>query len=133
MKRLPVSGAFHTQLMKPAETPLRAVLSQVQVSKPLIRVHFNYDAKPHSNPEKIRLLLTKQLSNPVRWEQTLNELYYDNNLPIEETEATEETSQSSDRVYPDIYECGPAAHTGPILKTINHKAHRFYKFVGVHK
>ncbi len=143
-----MSGAFHTELMKPAEGPLRVVLKEVEVKRPLVRVYSNYDSKSHSNPDKIRHLLVKQLSSAVKWEQTLNELYYDHNLPVDDAsgppapadeepargdgqEGQQKMPQSQDRLYPDIYECGPAPHTGPILKTINHKAYRFYKFIGV--
>ncbi len=131
--------------MKPAEAPLKAVLKDIEIKRPLIRVHFNYDSKSHSSPEKIRNLLVRQLSNPVKWEQTLNELYYDNNLPVDGAVAVQtaeepaddaqkenkKVPQSENRVYPDIYECGPSPHTGPILQKINHKAYRFYKFIGV--
>ena len=37
--------------------------------------------------------------------------------------------QLEDRIYPDIYECGPACHTGSILKTLNYKAYRNYKHI----
>lgn len=151
--------------MKSAEEPLRKVLKTVPIQKPLIRCHFNYDSKEHVSPDKIRFLLAKQVSYPVKWEQTLNELYYDQNLPVEEdysnitkqpegqeTDFTEldpnnfidkevdgqvkknadsQVTQSGDRIYPDIYECGPAQHTGPVLKTLNHRAYRYYKFIGV--
>ena len=49
----------------------------------------------------------------------------------DQQELTGKVPQTQDRVYPDIYECGPGPHKGPILKTINHKAYRFYKFIGV--
>lgn len=140
--------------MESAESPLRAILKETVIKKPLIKYHCNFDAKSHSNPEKIKYLLVKQVSNPVRWEQTLNELYYDKNLPtipneksenkqenpIDLIESVDENSkkkkqmkvvQSGDRIYPDIYECGPAAHTGSILRTLNYKAYGFYKFVQV--
>lgn len=154
LKRLPVSGAFHTKLMQSAEKPLREILKETVIKKPLIKYHSNFDAKTHTNPDKIRFLLVKQISNPVRWEQTLNELYYDKNLPtvsnqksetelegtLDLIEANEENSekkkqtkisQSADRIYPDIYECGPSSHTGSILRTLNHKAYGFYKLVQV--
>ena len=147
IKRLPVSGAFHTSLMRPAEDAVRYVLKEVCIKKPLIRVHFNFDSKPHYFPDKIKYLLAKQISNPVKWEQTLNEMYYNVNLPIDDELASmgpadveineadgsksKKILQTQDRTYPDIYECGPARHTGPILKTINHKAFQYYKYIGV--
>ena len=98
-------------------------------------------------PKKISHNLIKQIANPVKWEQILNTFYYDENLPLDESLPEEEadvkldrlgneievqkTNQSKRRIYPDIFECGPAAQTGPILKAINYKAFKFYKHIGV--
>ena len=49
----------------------------------------------------------------------------------EEESEKRKPKQSPDRIYPDIYECGPASQTGPILKVINRKAHQFYKHIEV--
>jgi hypothetical protein len=146
--RLPVSGAFHTKLMKPAEKPLAKKLESIEFRNPRIKVLLNYDAKSYSKGPSIKKFLVKQISNPVRWEQILNQFYYDLNLPTIDDEETNQKNkneieneshskrdknlrQSKDRYYPDIYECGPASHTGPILKHINHKAFQFYKHIGV--
>ena len=135
LKRLPVSGAFHTKLMQPAENDLKHVLKEIYIKKPLIQFYSNYDAELVKNPERIRRNLIKQVSNPVRWEQILNKFYYDENLPTlqDENENNNETKstpkQSQDRIYPDIYECGPGSQTGPILKIINKKAYQFYKHI----
>jgi [acyl-carrier-protein] S-malonyltransferase len=134
LKRLPVSGAFHTKLMKPAEQDLKNVLKDVYIKKPLIHYYSNYDSELVSNSEKIRRNLIKQVSNPVRWEQILNKFFYDENLPTLEdennnTDQPTSPKQSQDRIYPDIYECGPGSQTGPILKIINRKAFQFYKHI----
>jgi acyl transferase domain-containing protein len=145
LKRLSVSGAFHTRLMQSAEEPLKKALQGVQVNRPLIKFFSNYEANICSSPEKIKRNLVKQVSSPVKWEQILNMLYYDKNLPTsdedEEHEVveldTQETrdkttpKQTAHRIYPDIYECGTGSHSGPILKIINRKAHQFYKHIGV--
>jgi [acyl-carrier-protein] S-malonyltransferase len=135
LKRLPVSGAFHTKLMKPAEEDLKHVLKDVYIKKPLIQFYSNYDSELVTNPEKIRKNLIKQVSNPVRWEQILNRFYYDENLPTLEDENINSDQQkstpkqSNNRMYPDIFECGPGSQTGPILKIINKKAFQFYKHI----
>jgi len=133
IKRLPVSGAFHTSLMKSAESNLNSVLKKIQIKPPLVKFHCNFNSKVVSSPEKIKFNLIKQVSNPVKWEQTLNELYYDQNLPTDPDQETNDDKkrQNKDRIYPDIFECGPASHTGPILKTINYKAYITYKHIGV--
>lgn len=144
IKRLPVSGAFHTSLMQPAENAIRNVIESTRFSPPMIQFYSNYDASPCMSPGKIRLNLVRQVANPVKWEQILNTLYLDRNLPTENKPSTSSSNdekpqqhlenkgtQSKDRIYPDIYECGPASQTGPILKIINRKAHQFYKHIEV--
>ena len=147
VKRLAVSGAFHTSLMSSAEEPVYKAVQNTRFSPPLIRFYSNYDAQLASTPTKIRLNLVRQISKPVKWEQTLNLFFYDENLStsleetnIEEKPSEEENreekkvnkkSQSPNRFYPDIYECGPASQSGPIIKVINRKAYEFYKHIEV--
>jgi [acyl-carrier-protein] S-malonyltransferase len=69
--RLSVAGAFHTDLMKPADQQLAAALAEVDIKKPRIPVWSNVDARPHDDPAEIRDLLVKQVLSPVRWEETM--------------------------------------------------------------
>ena len=69
--RLAVSGAFHTNLMKPADEKLAAVLAGITIQPPRIPVWSNVDGKPHTDPDEIRSLLVKQVVSPVLWESTL--------------------------------------------------------------
>lgn len=150
LKRLAVSGAFHTSLMSSAEEPVYKAVQNTRFSPPLIRFYSNYDAQLASTPSKIRHNLVRQIAKPVKWEQTLNLFFYDENLstsledennleekpPRKEEENREQNkvnkkSQSPNRFYPDIYECGPASQSGPIIKVINRKAHEFYKHIEV--
>ena len=72
--RLAVAGAFHTELMKPADQALAAVLSEVSIRSPRVPVWSNVDAQPHTNSEEIRELLIRQVLQPVLWEQTMRNL-----------------------------------------------------------
>jgi [acyl-carrier-protein] S-malonyltransferase len=72
--RLAVAGAFHTDIMKPADEQLAAVLAEVEMRPPRIPVWSNVDAQPHTNPDEIRSLLTRQVLQPVFWETTLRNL-----------------------------------------------------------
>ncbi|XP_054609737.1 malonyl-CoA-acyl carrier protein transacylase, mitochondrial isoform X2 [Dunckerocampus dactyliophorus] len=74
-KLLPVGGAFHTELMKSAADPLRDVLRQLEVRRPEINVYSNVDGKRYTSDGHVRRQLVKQLVAPVKWEQTLHELY----------------------------------------------------------
>jgi [acyl-carrier-protein] S-malonyltransferase len=69
--RLPVAGAFHTDLMRPADQQLAAALSIVEIKPPQIPVWSNVDASPHSDPSEIRPLLVRQVLQPVRWEESM--------------------------------------------------------------
>jgi len=65
---LAVAGAFHTSFMEPAVGKLKNVLNEVTIKKPRIPVISNVDAKPHYDPQEIRDILAKQVTNPVQWE-----------------------------------------------------------------
>lgn len=72
--RLQVAGAFHTELMKPADEKLAVVLAGVSLQSPRVPVWSNVDAKPHTDPAEIRGLLVRQVLNPVRWEESIRGL-----------------------------------------------------------
>ena len=72
--RLAVAGAFHTNLMKPADEALAAALAEIPIQAPRVPVWSNVDARPHTDPEEIRGLLIRQVLQPVLWEQTMRNL-----------------------------------------------------------
>jgi [acyl-carrier-protein] S-malonyltransferase len=72
--RLPVAGAFHTALMKPADDILAQALASAALKTPRIPVWSNVDAQPHTDPGEIRGLLVRQVVQPVLWETTLRNL-----------------------------------------------------------
>lgn len=72
--RLAVAGAFHTDIMKPADEKLAAALAQCQMQAPRVPVWSNVDARPHTDPAEIRGLLVRQVLQPVLWEQTMRNL-----------------------------------------------------------
>ena len=74
IKWLPVSGAFHTRLMQSAESPLNKCLKNTHVNRPLIRFYANVNGLTISNPAMIKRALVNQVSSPVKWEQTLNNM-----------------------------------------------------------
>lgn len=68
---LAVAGAFHTDLMKPADAELGAALKNVALKQPEIPVYSNVDARPHDDPAEIRDLLVRQVISPVLWEDSV--------------------------------------------------------------
>jgi [acyl-carrier-protein] S-malonyltransferase len=71
---LAVAGAFHTNLMKPADERLAEALASVGLVKPRIPVISNVDAQAHDDPETIRKNLVRQVVSPVRWEDSMRSM-----------------------------------------------------------
>lgn len=72
--RLAVAGAFHTPLMKPAGEAMAEAFASVPLTSPRLPVWSNVTAQPHGSPETIRDLLRRQITEPVRWEETIRQL-----------------------------------------------------------
>ncbi|KAM9334483.1 malonyl-CoA-acyl carrier protein transacylase, mitochondrial [Symphorus nematophorus] len=114
-KPLPVSGAFHTELMESATEPLREVLRQIEVRRPEISVYSNVDGKRYMSESHVRRQLVKQLVSPVKWEQTLHEIY----------------ERTQGQKFPHTYEVGPGKQLGATLQKCNRKAFTNYAHVEV--
>lgn len=71
---LPVSGAFHTPFMDQARERLEKAVSSTEIRAPESPVLANVDGAPHGAPDEWADLLTRQLTNPVRWRATLHHL-----------------------------------------------------------
>ena len=100
--RLTVAGAFHTQLMRPADERLADALAGVTLRTPAVPVWSNVDARPHTDPNEIRGLLVRQVVSPVQWEATLRGLLADG---VER-----------------FYEIGPGRVLAGTLKRVHRKA-----------
>lgn len=74
---LPVGGAFHSPLMEPARTELAAAIENTKFSEPTCPVYQNVNAKPSTNIEEIKKNLIAQLTAPVRWTQTVQNMAAD--------------------------------------------------------
>lgn len=75
--RLPVGGAFHSPLMAPAAEDLAQAINKTEFHKPFCPIYQNVTAKPSMNPEEIRENLLKQLTAPVRWTQSVQNMIAD--------------------------------------------------------
>jgi [acyl-carrier-protein] S-malonyltransferase len=71
---LPVSGPFHSSLLRPASVKLKEVLEKVQISPARIPVVANITAEITTDPAEIRQNLIDQVSGSVRWEQSIRKL-----------------------------------------------------------
>jgi [acyl-carrier-protein] S-malonyltransferase len=99
---LPVAGAFHTELMRPAVESLAEALQGVTLRAPEIPVVSNVDARPHEDPAEIRDLLVRQVCSPVLWEDSMRYLLGEG--------------------FDQFYEVGPGRVLRGLLRRIDRKA-----------
>jgi [acyl-carrier-protein] S-malonyltransferase len=71
---LQVGGAFHSPLMQPAQDELAAAIAQTPFQRPLCPVYQNVHAQAEQDPQAIQANLIKQLTAPVRWTQTMQNM-----------------------------------------------------------
>ncbi len=74
---LNVGGAFHSPLMESAREELAAAINEVNIESPSCPIYQNVDAKPYTEPAKIKENLIAQLTAPVRWTQTIQNMHND--------------------------------------------------------
>lgn len=72
--KLPVGGAFHSPLMEPAREELAAAIESTIFKVPVCPVYQNVNAQPVTNPAEIKRNLIEQLTAPVRWTQTVENM-----------------------------------------------------------
>ena len=72
--KLPVGGAFHSPLMEPAREELAAAIKATNFNQPACPVYQNVNAQPVSDPETIQENLIAQLTAPVKWTQTVQNM-----------------------------------------------------------
>lgn len=77
--RLPVGGAFHSPLMAPAAEALADAINKTEFHKPFCPIYQNVSAKAEVEPEIIRENLLAQLTSPVRWTQSVQNMIADAN------------------------------------------------------
>lgn len=74
---LPVGGAFHSPLMEPAREELAAAIKATTFHTPICPVYQNVTANAVTDPLAIQENLVAQLTAPVRWTQTMNQMIAD--------------------------------------------------------
>jgi len=72
--KLPVGGAFHSPLMEPARAELQEAISNTEFKTPICPIYQNVNAKSVTSPEIIKTNLIAQLTAPVRWTQTMQNM-----------------------------------------------------------
>ena len=74
---LPVGGAFHSPMMEPAREELAAAIEATEFHTPICPVYQNVTAKAVSDPNEIKKNLITQLTAPVRWTQSVQQMIAD--------------------------------------------------------
>ena len=98
--QLPVSVPSHCALMQPASDHMAERLKEVAISQPRTPVIHNVNVQPASDEDDIRQLLARQISEPVRWVETINSM---NEMGVAQ-----------------LFECGP----GKVLCGLNKRINR---------
>ena len=75
--KLNVGGAFHSPLMQPAKEELANAIENTPFNKPLCPIYQNYSALPSIDPAIIKKNLISQLTAPVLWTQTVQNMIKD--------------------------------------------------------
>lgn len=74
---LPVGGAFHSPLMKPAEEELAAAIEAVKFTTPICPIYQNVTSTATQDSSEIKNNLIQQLTAPVRWTQSVKQMLED--------------------------------------------------------
>ncbi|MFV0289929.1 MAG: ACP S-malonyltransferase [Mangrovibacterium sp.] len=74
---LPVGGAFHSPLMEPAREELAAAIEATTFNTPTCPIYQNVNAKPQTDPLAIKENLIAQLTAPVKWTQSIQNMIAD--------------------------------------------------------
>uniref|UniRef100_A0A914UV70 Malonyl-CoA:ACP transacylase (MAT) domain-containing protein n=1 Tax=Plectus sambesii TaxID=2011161 RepID=A0A914UV70_9BILA len=109
VKRLPVSGAFHTQRMRNAVEPMAAALESADLQLPTIDVYSNVTGQIYErNISKMKRRLLDQIHQPVKWEQIQQLLL----------------RKHVDSQFPRYFELGPGKQLGTMFYYVSKKAYK---------
>lgn len=75
--KLPVGGAFHSPLMESAKVELESAINSTKFTNPRCPVYQNVTTKGETDPEDIKKNLVLQLTAPVKWTQSVNNMIAD--------------------------------------------------------
>lgn len=109
VKRVRVSGAFHSKLMQPAVAEFEAVLKEMDFQDPVMPVYSNVTGLPYTSVDEIRTGLALQVTSPVLWSATISHMV---------------TSQFRTTGGTKYLEIGPGKQLRGIMKRIDRTAYR---------
>ncbi len=74
---LPVGGAFHSPLMEPAREELEKAIEETHFANPVAPIYQNVSTVAENDPSEIKKNLISQLTAPVKWAQTIQQMIED--------------------------------------------------------
>lgn len=80
--QLPVGGAFHSPIMKPAKSELENAINSTEFNKPICPIFQNVCAQAVVDPKEIKQNLIEQLTSPVKWTQTMLNIVKEKDLEV---------------------------------------------------
>lgn len=75
--KLPVGGAFHSPLMQPAAERLQAAIMNTTFRTPACPIYQNVSARAEVDRDRIKRQVMEQLTSPVRWTQSVQQMIAD--------------------------------------------------------
>lgn len=75
--QLQVGGGFHSPCMQPAKDELKQAIRKTEFASPICPIYQNVDAKPYTETATIKNNLIAQLTSPVRWTQSVQNMTKD--------------------------------------------------------
>jgi [acyl-carrier-protein] S-malonyltransferase len=114
-KPLSVSGAFHTEVMRPAERAVVKALQSVTINLPTIPVVSNVSGLPYTTVDEIRQGLARQVVEPVKWQQSVEYILA---MGKGATNAGA-VGDADERTMVTLYDMGPQSQLKAMVRKIN--------------
>jgi [acyl-carrier-protein] S-malonyltransferase len=99
---LNVGGAFHSPLMEPAREELEAAINEANFFEPVGVIYQNVNGVATRDPEEIKKNLIAQLTAPVRWTETINQMFIDGAIHFIEAGPGKVLSGLVRKILPDV-------------------------------
>lgn len=99
---LPVSAPFHCPLMQPAADAMLEALNTTDMQAPLLPIYTNVTTQPESEPMMLKRLLVEQVTQPVRWRETIQAMSADGYTTFVEVGAGKVLSGLNKRINGDL-------------------------------
>jgi len=103
---LNVGGAFHSPLMLPAQEELAQAIEKIAFQTPICPIYQNYTAQPETDPESIKKNLILQLTAPVLWTKTIQNMVKNGVTKFVEFGPGEVLQGLIKKIAPEIVFCG---------------------------